>query len=450
MTSRADSQGHESVQAPELQQEDLLAIFVSRDKACERVGLELEKFGIVTGGKSLPVIGPRSIRTLLERLERERGWKAEREGEWIISLKRGGVAISVEPGGQLELSTPPAVLLDDAYHAEREHLTELEDLARGWGVSWSASGARPNDTLDSIGWVPKRRYLMMRDYLSGTGKLAHWMMKMTASLQVSVDYVSQADAALKLRVLARMVPILTAMSASSPVVLGKPSGFMSYRAHIWTQTDPARCGLPDCFFKEDFKFEDYVKYALAVPPFFIERQGRLIKMGGLSFSDFMRNGYLGYVATREDWGRHLTFLFPEIRLKDYIEIRCCDRQPGTQSFGLAAFIKGVIYSKATLTRADEKLAGIRADQARAGLVEAARLGIEGMYAGRKIRDWAVDLLSLGVSGLKLLREAERSSDLEMEWLGETATGILRRRRSTADEILKAWEANESIDRIVRL
>lgn len=449
MTSRADSHGQQSVQVPELRQEDLLSVFVPRDPVCERIGLELEKFAVLPGGLSLPVIGPQSVRVILERLEK-RGWKAEREGEWIIALRRSGQVISVEPGGQLELSTPPAVLLDEAYQAEQQHLRDLEEITKGWGVSWSGAGVRPTDRLDQVGWVPKRRYLMMRDHLGRTGELAHWMMKMTASLQVSVDYTSEPDAALKLRVLARLAPILTAISAASPIALGKPTGYMSYRSRIWARTDPARCGLPECFFKEDFKFIDYVNYALDVPSFFIERQGRVLATGPLSFREFMTSGYLGYVATLEDWKRHLTFLFPEIRLKGYIEIRSCDRQPGTQSFAVAVFIKSLIYSKSTLMRADEELKGISVQAAREGMEAAARFGLEGVYAGRRIRDRAADLLALGRSGLALLREAERASELESMWYQELESGVVRKRRTTAEEMLRALERNEALERVVRL
>lgn len=449
MTSRADSHEQQSAQQPELRREDLFSIFDPRDPVCERVGLELEKFAVLPDGRSLPVIGPQSIRTVLERLEK-RGWKAEREGEWIIALRRSGQIISVEPGGQLELSTPPSVLLDEAYQAEQQHLYELEEVTKGWGVSWCGAGVRPMDTLNSIGWVPKRRYLLMRDHLGRTGDLAHWMMKMTASLQVSVDYTSETDAALKLRVLARLSPVLTALSAASPVVLGKPSGYMSYRSRIWSRTDPARCGLPEWYFKDDFRFEDYVEYALDVPSFFIERQGRVLTVGGLTFREFMRSGYLGYVATLEDWRRHLTFLFPEIRLKGYIEIRSCDRQPGISSFAIAAFIKSMVYSKATLARADERLRRIAVKEAEAGMEAAARLGLEGIYAGRKIREWATELLELGRSGLILLREAGRASELELEWFRELESGVIRKRRSTAEELLRALEQHESLERIVRL
>ncbi len=450
MTSRTDSPSSRTAASQTLRQEDLLSPFVSRDPVCERVGLELEKFGVFENGLSLPVTGPRSIRSILERLEKDRHWKAERDGDSIIALRRSGQVISVEPGGQLELSTPPACLIDEAYRAEREHLDELQQISGGWGVTWCGAGVRPYDTLDSVGWIPKKRYMVMRDHLAKTGKLAHWMMKMTASLQVSVDYVSEPDAALKLNVLARLTPVLTAICAASPVALGKRTGFASYRAHIWTKTDPARCGLPDCFFKPDFKFDDYVKYAMGVPLFFIERQGRVIPTGRLTFAAFMREGYCEHEVTIEDWNRHLTFLFPEIRLKSYIEVRSCDRQPGTRSFATAALIKSLIYSKATLQQANQWLAKITAAQAREGLAEAAKDGLQGKYAGRPLRAWADEALALGKSGLGLLKAAERASDMEGLWMSDLNSEIRGKRPSTTDAILKAFDAKEPLSRVVRL
>lgn len=421
---------------------ELLSTFVSKDPVCERVGLELEKFSIDANGRSLPITGERSVTAILEALERRFGWQAEREGDTIIALRRGGVMVSVEPGGQIELSTPPAVSLDEAYCFEREHLQELAEITRGWGIRWCGAGIRPIDELEEVGWVPKRRYLIMRDYLANRGKLAHWMMKMTASLQVSVDYRNEADAARKLGVAARLVPILTALCAASPISRGEPNGFKSYRSHIWTQTDPDRCGLPECFFKTDFRFSDYVEYALSIPLFFIEREGELLRTDGLTFRQFMDRGFGAHHARLEDWSRHLTFLFPEIRLKSYIEIRCCDRQPGSASFAVAALIKAILYSPETLLEAADWLGDISVQTARVGTADAARRGFEGALMGRPLGQWAAEAVRLGRKGLDRLALSGRSSAREDVWYKELEHSVLVEKLTLADHMLAARSSDK--------
>lgn len=432
---------------------DLLSVFAPQKLAYERVGLELEKFAVDAEGRPLPVEGERSIQAILQGLESQFGWKAEREGGpegMIIALRRRCEAVSVEPGGQLELSTPPAVTLDAAYAAEQEHLKELAAVTQEWGVQWCAAGVRPSAKLDEVGWVLKRRYQIMRDYLAGKGELAHWMMKMTASLQVSVDYRGEADAARKLGVAARLTPILTAICAASPVTLDQPNGFKSYRAHIWSKTDPARCGLPDCFFKPDFKFLDYVEYALDVPVFFINRGGESLPTGELTFREFMTRGHEGHRARIDDWHRHLTFLFPEIRLKSYIEIRCCDRLPGVLSFAVAAMIKALLYSPETLDEAIAWIGRLSADETRAGLAEAAQNGLKGAMAGRPLGEWAKEAVLLGRKGLNRMGSEGRSSESENRWYQELEQMIVEDQTTLADAMLAAWNEGRSIEEMVRL
>lgn len=436
--------------AAQLTSRDLLSIFVSKDPGCERVGLELEKFAMDAQGQPVPVFGERSIQTILEALERDYGWKAERDLDFIIALRRDDVIVSVEPGGQLELSTPPGCSLDQAFAFEQTHLKELAQITRGWGITWCGAGVHPNAKLEDVGWIPKRRYLIMRDYLAQHGDLSHWMMKMTASLQVSVDYRDEADAARKLAAAARLVPILTAICAASPIVQGRPSGFKSFRSHIWTRTDPARCGLPDCFFKPNFAFADYVDYALDVPLFFIERAGVLLRTDGVTFREFMKRGFDGHSANLEDWSRHLTFLFPEVRLKGYIEIRCCDRLPDCMSFAVATLIKALLYSPKSLQETGVWLGGISAAAARAGMAEAAQAGYQGRLNGKPLGEWAAEAVRLGRTGLTLLAAAGRSSDRESAWLAMLEKQILEDRKTLADHMLAAWANNEPLEKTIRL
>lgn len=429
---------------------DLLSAFLPQKLSVERVGLELEKYAVDATGRALPVTGERGVQTVMAELEKQFGWRAEREGETIVALRRRGEMVSLEPGGQIELSTAPGITLDAAYASEREHLKELAAVTGDWGIAWCAAGVRTASALDDVEWVPKRRYLIMKDYLASRGDLAHWMMKMTTSLQVSVDYRGEADAARKLAAAARLTPILTALSASSPITNDQPNGFKSYRSHIWSRTDAARCGLPDCFFKPDFKFADYVEYALDVPIFFIERNGELVPGAGTTFRSFMANGLEGHRARIADWTNHLTFLFPEVRLKSYIEIRCCDRLPGTLSFAVAAILKGLLYSPETLDEALAWLSSVTADDARAGLAEAAQLGFKGTLRGRSLADWSKEAVQLGRKGLKRLHAAGRSSESEGRWAEDLERLIVEDRTTVADEMLAAWNEGRSVEDVIRL
>jgi glutamate--cysteine ligase len=304
--------------------------------------------------------------------------------------------------------------------------------------------------LDEVAWIPKRRYLIMRDYLAGTGDLAHWMMKMTASLQVSVDYKDESDAAVKLSVIARLAPILTAISASSPLSQGQSNGFQSFRSHIWSHTDPARCGLPKCYFKKDFSFRDYADYALDVPMFFIERKGVSLPATGRTFRKFLDEGLNGHTASLADWKRHLTFLFPEVRLKQYIEIRSCDRQPGQLSFAVAVLIKALIYSPQTLAEASAWLKPLTYLQCKSGLEEAARHGRQGRMDKKLLGDWMVEAVRLGRVGLDRLLAAGRSSELEGKVYSSLERLVLREKKTVADSMLLAASRGDSALNLIRL
>ena len=251
----------------------------------------------------------------------------------------------MEPGGQLELSGGALLTATDCAAALDAHVREVAEVARPLGIRFIGTGARPFGSTDDIAWLPKRRYVVMRDYFPRYGRdsrLAHEMMKMTATVQANFDFASEDDAVDKIRTAYGVTSIVTALFSASPIALGRPSGFKSYRAAIWLETDADRCGLLPFVFKPDFRFRDYVEWALDVPMFFVVRDGVYRPAEKMTFRRFMTEGWQGLRATIADWEVHLSTLFPEVRLKRYIEVRGADAGPMPMARGLGALWRGIL------------------------------------------------------------------------------------------------------------
>ncbi len=285
---------------------------------------------------------------MLERFE-QRGFQATREDGHIIALAREGDRITMEPGGQLELSggaLPTAAACAAALDA---HVREVAELARPLGIRFIGVGARPFGKLDDVAWLPKRRYVVMREYFPRHGRdsrLAHYMMKMTATVQANFDYASEAEAVDKIRTAYGVTSIITALYAASPILEGRPTGYKSTRAAIWLETDADRCGLLPFVFEPGFAFRDYVEWALDVPMFFVVRDGVYRPAHAMPFRRFMAEGWEGERATMADWEVHLSTLFPEVRLKRYVEVRGADAGPMPMARGLGALWRGLLEDPA--------------------------------------------------------------------------------------------------------
>ena len=389
----------------------------SKPRSAWRVGGEHEKIGIVvdpasgTPGAALPYSGQRgSISSIFDELIRH-GWKAVREHGETIALERDHASVTLEPGGQTELSgAPHASLL--ALRAELDrHRDEMHAVAAHHGVAFLAVGFRPLGTLEDVPWMPKGRYAIMREYLPTRGSLGLEMMKRTATVQANLDWSDEADAQRKFIAAMSVTSIVTAIYANSPVVDGRDTGMQSVRASIWLDTDPDRCGIPPFTFAgggEDF-FQRYTEWALDVPMFFVHREawGGYRGVGaGFTFRRFLAEGFQGEKATIADWQLHLSTLFPETRIKGDLEVRGADAGSHDTVLALPALWKGLLYDDAAMAAAtaltahlsyEERLA-LRAEVPRTGLATVLRAP-GGGKGGVRLLDLARSLVAIARDGL---------------------------------------------------
>ncbi|HEX3698070.1 MAG TPA: glutamate-cysteine ligase family protein [Polyangia bacterium] len=392
--------------------EDLRAYFLggAKPRAQFRIGIEQEKIGVLPDGLAVPYDGQRSISAILEQLI-ARGFGAQREDGHVIALERNGERITIEPGGQLELSGATLSSARACRDALFRHVREVQEIATPMGIRFLGVGARPFGSLETIPWLPKRRYTVMRSYLPSHGRLAHDMMKRTATVQANFDYESEADATDKIRTALGVTSIVTALFAASPITDDRPNGFKSFRAAIWLETDDDRCGILPFAFAPAFSFADYVEWALDVPMFFVVRAGVYQPTGGMTFRRFMHDGFGDERPTLQDWEVHLSTLFPEVRLKKYIELRGADAGPIPMASGLGALWRGLLEDAEARRAAWALVAApgvaerlqLRRDVPRAGL--GATLG------GHRLSELAVELLRIARTGLSRLSDGTADAAL---------------------------------------
>ena len=331
--------------------QDLVKHFHDGEKAEGRfrIGVEHEKIGVALrpdGVFPLPYedADPKApqIRALLAALV-ERGWKPLSEGDNIIALRKDGSSITLEPGGQFELSGPPLETAVAAARQVDEHMAELLPIADAMNIAFIAVGFRPLGTWDDVPWMPKGRYRVMREYLPKHGTLGVEMMKRTATVQANLDYRSEEDALQKMRISLGVSALVTALFAASPLKDGRPAGMKSVRAACWLDTDNERCGLLPFVFEGESLFRSYAEWALDVPMFFVYRHHTYHPVEGLTFRRFLREGHEGARATLADWELHLSTLFPETRLKQYVEVRSADSGPMAMIRALPCLWRGLLY-----------------------------------------------------------------------------------------------------------
>ncbi|MFZ8942230.1 MAG: glutamate--cysteine ligase [Gemmobacter sp.] len=406
-----------------------------KPRARWRIGTEHEKFGFLTDTHApLPYDGPRSIRALFEGLSARFGWTPVREGAAIIGLARNGANISLEPGGQFELSGAPLADLH-ATRAELEnHLAEVAELAGPMGVGFMGLGAAPVWRHEEMPMMPKGRYRLMTDYMGRVGTHGTQMMYRTCTVQVNLDFDSEADMVLKMRVALALQPVATALFASSPFFEGRPNGHRSWRSRIWRSLDDARTGMLPFAFEPGFGFERYVDWVLDVPMYFVYREGRYINALGQSFRDFLKGrlpALPGEVPTLSDWADHLTTVFPEARLKRYIEMRGADAGPLGNLVALPAFWTGLIYDADALGAAWEIARGWDAETREGLRVAASEAGLAGSAGGVSLRDVAARFLDLSRAGLvaRGLGEEVHLAPLQ---------AIVASGRTRADDLLAAY------------
>lgn len=369
-----------------------------------RIGTEHEKFVFCrTSLKPVPYEGETGIRAILEKLSEETGWDIIREDGAPIGLKGEGASVSLEPGGQFELSGAPLENIHLTCDEVHRHLDAVKKVCDPLGVAFLGMGFTPTWTRAEMPKMPKARYKIMRDYMPKVGSLGLDMMHRTCTVQVNLDFASEADMAMKFKTSLALQPIATALFANSGLYEGKPSGYASWRAHIWTDTDPDRTGLLNFVFEDGFGFERYRDYMLDVPMYFVRRNNKFIDAAGQSFRDFL-DGKLpalpGERPTMEDWEDHLSTAFPEVRLKTFLEMRGADGGPWARICALPAFWVGLLYDDDALAAAWDVAKGWSRDQREALRDDAARIGFRAEVAGRTVQDVALDVLEISREGLR--------------------------------------------------
>jgi glutamate--cysteine ligase len=404
-----------------------------------RVGTEYEKVGIVRStGQAIPYFGPRGVDRILRELIERFGWEPEEHEGNIIALTRDKAQITLEPGGQIELSGEPCESIHCTYAEFTQHIRELLEVTDPLGIIFLGLGMQPVSRLDEIEWVPKPRYRIMAPYMLKVGRLGQRMMKQTATVQANIDYNDEKDAMAKFRTGMGLAPILIAMFANSPICDGQLNGYRSFREHIWTDTDKSRSGLLKFAFLPEVSFAHYVEYALDVPMYFIIRNKHYIDMTGLTFRQFLRYGHNGERATIEDWSDHLTTLFPETRIKRYIEIRSVDSQPPDLMPALSALVKGAFYDSDCLQAAWDLVKGWSWDERMQAYLDSHENALSTRVRRYSLLDLARELLEIAWEGLRRQNQVNDLGDDETIYL-KPLKNLLEQGKCPADILLEKWE-----------
>jgi glutamate--cysteine ligase len=406
-----------------------------------RIGTEHEKFVFRRSDlRRVPYEGKDGIRALLEGLTRF-GWTPVLEGGKPIALSQGQCSISLEPGGQFELSGAPLETVHQTCAEVGTHLKQVREVAGELGIGMIGLGFDPKWRREDVPWMPKGRYAIMRDYMPKRGTMGHDMMLRTCTVQVNLDFSSEADMVTKFRVGLALQPVATALFAASPFVEGTPSGYLSYRSHVWTDVDPDRSGILPFVFEKGFGFENYVDYLLDMPMYFVYREGRYIDASGQSFRDFIAGklpALPGEVARMGDWVDHLTTAFPEVRLKRFLEMRGADGGPWARLCALPALWVGLYYDQTSLDAAASMIADWTPEEHQALRDLVPRLGLKTPFRGRTLREVALDVLALSRAGLQRRARQDNCGENETHYLNPLFA-IADSGRTPAEDLLKDFE-----------
>jgi glutamate--cysteine ligase len=424
--------------------EDLLVPFL---EACKprpewRIGPEAEKFGVFEAtGAPVPYSGDRSVLRILEGLARDHGWTPEREhaGAPTIALLRGDASVTLEPGGQLELSGGKAENVHQVRAELRGHMREIGALSRELGIVWLGVGFHPFARREDFEWVPKQRYSVMREYLPTRGGHALDMMLRTCTVQVNLDYRDEADAMRKMRVALALAPATTAMFANSPWKEGRAHGGVTYRGRTWLDVDPDRTGLLPALWTRGAGFDGYVEWALDVPMFVFKRDGHAITNTGQTFRSFYRSGYQGHRATLEDWKLHLNTIFSEVRLKKTIEIRGADMQRTDMDSALPALWTGILYDDAALAEAEALVEGWTHDEVADLRTRAWRDGLRSVFRGRPLAEVAERVVAIGERGLARRAVVDPATGRDERIHLDALRALVEKGLSPADVLLQGMD-----------
>ncbi len=416
-----------------------------------KIGAEFEKFGVFyPSGKAIPYSGRRGVANVLSHLSQRFGWKPVKEDDKLIALSKGNSWITLEPGGQIELSSS---VLNNIHQIKEEwegFIGEIKSFSELSNIKWLGLGVQPVSRLEDIEWVQKHRYKIMAPYMAKHGELSHHMMKSTASIQVSVDYSDEDDFTRKMRTALCLAPIITAIFANSPISEGKINGFLSERAHIWNYTDSARSGLIGERFFSNPEFSSYVDYALEVPMFFIIRDEQWIEVKKRTFSEYFKKGYQGYRASWDDWELHLSTIFTEVRVKSYIELRCADCQRAQLTPAVIAAWKGILYNQEAIRAVWSLIKGLSWVELHNLYFTVPREGLKAKLKGVRLLDIAKELLKISYSGLKEQRQFNQDGEDESVHLEPIMELVIEDEMCPAEIIIKNWNSSwhRSINKLI--
>ncbi|HWV42030.1 glutamate--cysteine ligase [Pseudorhodoplanes sp.] len=430
---------------PVERRDELVAWLASgcKPKAEWRIGTEHEKFAFtVHRHNPVPYEGPRGIRALLEGMQLLLGWEPIMEQDNIIGLHdvTGGGAISLEPGGQFELSGAPVENVHQTCTELMAHLAQLREVARPLGIGFLGLGMNPKWTRAEIPVMPKGRYRIMTRYMPKVGNLGLDMMYRTCTVQTNLDFSSEADMVKKLRVSLALQPVATALFANSPFTEGKPNGFLSFRSEVWRDTDGDRSGMLPWAFEDGMGFERWVDYALDVPMYFIKRGDEYIDVSGLSFRDLFAGKLKelpGERATISDWANHISTIFPEVRLKRYLEMRGADGGPGRRIPALPAFWVGILYDTVSLDAAWDIVKDWTAEERQKLRDDVPKQGFAATIRNRTMLVLAEETLKLAREGLVRRRRLNAGGEDETKYL-EPLDDLVSRGITPAEELLTKY------------
>ena len=409
-----------------------------------RLGTEHEKFAFFFADNSpVPYEGEASISALLTGMQQKLGWDPIMDRDNIIGLgERSGMgAISIEPGGQFELSGAPLETIHQTCAESNRHLDVLREVAEPMGIHFLGIGGSPKWTLDETPRMPKSRYEIMSRYMPKVGTQGLDMMYRTCTIQVNLDFSSEMDMARKMRVSMKLQPLATALFSSSPFTEGKPNGLLSWRGDIWRDTDNNRSGLLPFVFDADFGFNDYVEWALDVPMCFVVRDGRYHDCTHVTFRQFMNGALKGEIADWEptlgDWTNHLSTLFPDVRLKKFLEMRGADGGPWRRICALPAFWVGLLYDEGALAAAEELTAGWSYEDVLALRNAVPAKALKAEIAGRPLIDVAREVVNISRAGLAARNRLNGEGQDETVFLA-TLDEVLAKKATMADDLLMLY------------
>ncbi|HEX2687845.1 MAG TPA: glutamate-cysteine ligase family protein [Kofleriaceae bacterium] len=420
--------------------DDLLSYFESAGKPWPqwRIGTEHELVGILTSSSHLgepPTYeGPHGIGALFQRFVKAYGGTPVLEDGHTIAMWHGSTQLTIEPGGQFELAARPVTDDRDFIADLKAYVAQLGAASCELGLAWLATGLRPFGGRADIPWMPKQRYAVMRDYMPTVGTLGLDMMLRTATVQANLDFADEADAAAKLRCINSVTSILTALWACSPIAEERVTGYQSYRAAIWRDTDNARTGILPFVFERDDIFRAYTEWALDVPMYFVYRGGYRRVPAGFTFRRFMRDGFGGEHALRTDWALHLSTLFPEARLKKLIEVRGCDSGSLAMIGALGPFMRGLLYDPAARAAGTALTAKLSFAERQKLADEVPRLGFAARAGNRSVGDLAVELVAIARDGLSRIAPTALPLIAAVEEIATT-------RRTQSDRMIELWQAH---------